>query len=1099
MITLTLSEVNMKRKLHYLTLVLVIASFSSVALAQTGSVSGLVLEQGTNEPLAGASVFIEELEKGASSNTEGQYSINNIPAGTYTLVTRFLGFKTNTQTIQVQSGVNLVDITLEVDVVGFDEVVVTGTGSEVSKKKLAMDVVSVDEESLQKIPAYTLSSSLSGKIAGGTVTPNGAPGAPSAIILRGINTMGNSRPMILIDGVEIDASTVASGSANDEYSRLSDIDFSTVERIEVVKGAAASTLYGAQGANGVIQIFTKDGQSGQTRINASTNWSFDQLDQGRSVDKALNYHAYPTNANGDIVGMTFDANNGVWTVPATEANSTTDKPYTGYDDGTGNIVPLTIYDDYLDDFYRTGISQNHQISISGGSDNSTYLIAGSFLGQEGIENEVDFERISFRMNTTTNLTEDLRLSLRTNYVSSDRIGVTESGDNIESGLNNLLGTEPFINPVWKNQDGFYATKFTSGSVSTNGLFFKQVQSLNTETNRFIGNANLNYSPGKFIEIDYKFGLDGYYSEFNRIQDNVTLFEDPNTADNEVVVLNPDGFSQRIGRTNYFYNSILDVLLKSNFERDFNLSLPVESTTLFKFDWRRNDYTSTTAQSDGLPAGLPLTTIRAGATDISDEFQSTFITYGFLVNQRFDIDDYAGFSAGFRADKSSAFGEAAEFRYFPRADAYLRLSGLSMWDGLAGFIPEFKLRVAYGEAGTQPGAFDRFVTLNQSNIGVSGTFNTPATSSNPAIVEEESSELEIGTDLSFDLGDSWFQIIGVSATYWQRDNVGVIQSLAVAPSTGSQAILDNTIDLGATGLDINLNSLVYNSSNFNWLANVNFGTSYTEVDNIANGEDLILSVSSNFDFIFREGERYGVFYGFAPLESMDEVDPTTGARYIDAADEDNFVVVDGAVVNRFSKRIAFRSEREKLGDPTPDFSLSFRNDFTIRRNLEVVFQIDWVQGFDVLNGTKWWMYNAGVHNEFEDRVLINGDEVVGQPIFDQNGDPLAQVARVSGDEPQAWRNYHASKRNGLTPYFIEDGSFVKLREVSLTYDLTSALGGDLIRSLRVGVTGRNLLTFTGYTGFDPEVSQANEDTRYRGVDLFTYPNYRTFSFNLSLGL
>lgn len=1090
---------NMKKKLLFLAILMAGTTFSSTILAQVGSLSGVVQENSTDELLAGASIFIEELERGTTSNTEGQYSLSNIPVGTYTISTRFLGFKTVTQTVVISEGLNLLDIVLELDVVGFDEVVVTGTGSAVSKKKLAMDVASVDEQSLQKVPAYTLGSSLSGKIAGSTITPNGAPGAPSSIVLRGINTMGTSRPMILIDGVEIDASSVASGSGNDRYSRLSDIDFGNVERIEVVKGAAASTLYGAQGANGVIQIFTKSGTNGQTRINASTTWSFDQLDQSRSVNKATNFHAYPTDADGNINGLAFNSDTGVWTVPATEANSTTDQPFTNYNDGNGNAVPLTIYDNYLDEFYQTGISQNHQLSISGGDDVTTYLISGSFLGQEGIERDVNFERSSFRLNTTTKLREDLTLSLKTNYVNSDREGITESGDNIESGLNNLLTTQAFINPLWQDDNGFFATKFTSGSVSTNGLFFKQVQELNTNSNRFLGNANLKYSPNRFIQVDYKFGLDGYYSEFNRIQDNVTLFEDPNTDDNEVVVLNPDGFSQRIGRTNYFYNSIVDVLLKSNLDKDFSLGLPVETTTLFKFDWRRNDFTRTTAQSDGLPAGLPLTTIRAGSTDISDEFQSTFITYGFLINQRFDIDDYAGFSAGVRADKSSAFGEAAELSYFPRADAYVRVSGLELWESVSSFIPEFKLRVAYGEAGTQPGAFDRFITLNQGNIGVSGTFNTPATSSNFAIVEEESSELELGTDLSFDLGDTWFQAIGISATYWNRNNNGVIQSLAVAPSTGSQAVLDNTIDLEATGFDLGINSLVYSSNNFNWLTNLNFGTSSSKVANISNGEDLILSVSNNFDFIFREGERYGVFFGFNPVSSIDEINPETNDRYIPVEEEANYVTVDGAIVNRFSKRIQFRSEREKIGDPTPDFSLSFRNDFTIKGNLEIVFQLDWVHGFDILNGTKWWMFNGGTHEEFEEKVLIDGDEVVGQQIYDNNGVLLPQVARVNGDEPQAWRNYHASKRSNLTPYFVEDGSFVKLRELSINYDLTNLVGTSAIRSLRVGVTGRNLLTLTGYSGFDPEVSQANEDSRFRGVDLFTYPNYRTFSFNVSLGL
>jgi TonB-linked SusC/RagA family outer membrane protein len=909
--------------------------------------------------------------------------------------------------------------------------------------------------------------------------------------------MGISRPMILVDGVEIDVSTFEAGSSDDLSDRFADIDFSAIERVEVVKGAAAATLYGAQGANGVIQIFTKAGRAGDMQVSASTSWSFDQLDESRLVEQNTNFHSFPVDEDGNIIGMSFNENTGVWTLPSQEPSGVTDNPYHGYISPDGEVIPLIVQDDRIANFYETTATQSHNLSISGGNERSTYLISGNFLNQDGIEPGTGFDRLSFRVNTDTKLLDNLRVSLRSNYINSDQFGVTESGDNVQSGLNTLLTTEPFIDVFRRNPNGQFPGKFTAGDVSTNPFFFKDIQSLGTETNRLIGNINVNYTPIRFLELDYRFGVDYYYSQFDRIQKNGQGFEDPTTAETEIVLLQPDGLVERVGRTNFMFNSIMDATVRTDFQRDFNINLPIQSTTLFKFDWRRTDFQATTAEGTNLPFGIDLTTLRATSNPTIDEFKSEFVTFGFLVNQKFDYGDLFGISGGFRADKSSAFGEAAEYSYFPRADAYIRVSSFDFWNPIGGTFSEFKLRGAYGEAGTQPGAFSRFITLQQGLVGSQGTFKTADPASNPLLAVEESQEFEAGADIALTFAGNWFQSFGISGTYWNRENNGAIQQIETAPSTGATSILNNAIDLASEGVDISLNSLVHYNQNWNWRANVNFGTSKTTVEGIGNNEDLVLEPTNAFRYLFREGETFGAFFGFNPLQSIDEIDPTTGERYIPEANADNFVLVDGAVVNRFNKQIQFRSEQEKIGDPTPDFTISFRNDFQIKKNFDVAFQIDWTQGGDIFNATKWWMFNAGIHEEFEEKVLIDGGETVDNPMFDADGNPTSTLSTVDGNAPQAWRNYHASKRQEATPYFVEDGTNVKLREVSLSYDFSDLIGFSGIRSLRFGVSGRNLLTFTGYDGFDPEVSGEDQDVRFRGLDIFTYPNYRTFTFTASV--
>lgn len=1069
---------------------------SAGAYAQTATVSGQVTDGSTGEPLPGANVVIQDLNKGAATDIDGNYTIKAVKPGTYTIIVSYLGYKQSSQEMELAAGMNTLNVSLEPDFIGFDEIVVTGAGVATSKKKLGIDVASIDEEKLTKIQAYDLSTALTGKIAGATITNAGQPGSPSTIILRGINTMGVSRPMILVDGVEIDASTFEAGSTDDLSDRFADLDFNNIERVEVVKGAAAATLYGAQGANGVIQIFTKSGQAGKLQVSASTSWSFDQLNESRLVEQNTSFHSYPVDENGNIIGISFDEQNGVWALPSQEPSGVTDNPYRGYVDANGNVVPLNIQDNRIPNFYETSATQNHSLSISGGNERTTYLVAGNFLDQDGIEPGTGFERLSFRLNTDTKLLDELRVSLRSNYINSDQFGVTESGNNIQSGLNTLLTTEPFIDVFRRNPNGQFPGKFTAGDVSTNPFFFKDIQSLSTETNRLIGNVNVNYTPIRFLELDYRFGVDYYYSQFDRVQKNAQGFEDPNTAETEIVLLQPDGLVNRVGRTNRTLNSIIDATVRTDFQRDFKIDLPIQSTTLFKFDWRRTDFQATTSEGTNLPFGIDLTTLRATSNPTIDEFKSEFVTFGFLVNQKFDYGELFGISAGFRADKSSAFGEAADYSYFPRADAYVRLSSFDFWDPIQGTFSEFKIRGAYGEAGTQPGAYSRFITLEQGLVGSQGTFKTADPASNPFLGVEESKEFEIGGDLAFSFSGRWFQSLGISGTYWDRENNGAIQQIETAPSTGSVSILNNAIDLASEGVDISMNSLVHYTDDWNWRSSINFGTSRTTVEGIGNNEDLVLEPTSGFRYLFREGETFGSFYGFRPVESVDEVDPE-GNRYIAEENVDNFTIVDGAVVNRFNKQIQFRSEQQKIGDPTPDFTLSFRNDFQIKKNLDVSFQVDWIQGGDIFNATKWWMFNAGIHEEFEERVLIDGGETVGTPLRDANGDPTPTISTVNGNEAQAWRNYHASKREEATPYFVEDGTNVKLREVSISYDFADLIGFDGVRALRFGVQGRNLLTFTGYDGFDPEVSGEDQDVRFRGLDIFTYPNYRTFTFTASV--
>ncbi len=1087
---------NMKKVILML---FVSISFTNMnAFAQNGTISGTVIDAQSGNPLPGATVLINRLNKGTATDVDGNYTISGINPGEYTIVFRFIGYSPLEETITIEAGINVFDVELGKDFIGLDELVVTGVGTATSQKKVAIDVATVSEERLSKVPAYDISSALTGKIAGASIVNTGAPGGASVITLRGINTLGNSRPLIMIDGVQVNSDVSSSSGGLDNIDRLSDIDLSQVERVEVIKGAAAATLFGAQGANGVIQIFTKKGRAGQLDVSLNSSISLDLLNSSNIPEQPVDFHNLPVDANGNVIGVNFDERNGVWTVPNEVNNGVRNKPYTGWvDPESGEVIPFNVQRDRIEEYFETVATQRYGLTISGGGDETTYLISGNFLDQTGIEPETGFDRVSVRLNTDTNIMENMKLSFRTSFSNSEREGVSESGDNIESGLSNLLQTKPFIDVFSVNSLGIPAPKFQAGSVSTNPFFQKEFTDFSDATNRFIGSTNFNYRPSRFIEFDYTIGVDWFSRERERLQNNVQGFEDPDTSEEEVVILNDDGFFSRRSDTNWQFNSLANVFLRTDFRGDFGIDFPLQTTTQATFDWRRSDFERTDATGDGLPFGLGLETIDAGNTELADEFRSTFVTFGFLINQKFDFDDFGGFSVGFRADKSSAFGQAADFEFFPRADAYLRISDLNFWGNLVDTFNEFKLRVAYGEAGIQPGPFDRFITLNAGSIGSNSVFNSSAVLSNPQLQVEQSEEFEFGADLGFRLGDDWFQSLGFSATYWDRETNGSIEQVDIAPSSGALVLLSNAVGLSSDGFDANINSLVHFDQNWDWRTSIQFATSETIVDNISNNEDLIFTPTNGFDYLFREGENFGVFFGRKPLESVDEIDPETGERFIPEDQADNFVIVDGAVVNKFTKNHRFRNQKEIIGDPTPDFTLSWRNDFTVKKNWDISFQFDWVQGGDIFNATKWWMFQRNNHAEFQERVLIDGGESIGEPLFDSFGNPTSSISTVDGSEAQAWESFHESKVNDATPFFVEDGSHIKLRELSVAYDFVDLLGLDDIRRLRLAVTGRNLFTFTDYSGFDPEVSGQGTDTRFRGLDIFTFPNFRNLTFTATL--
>lgn len=1033
---------------------LVALVFTLSITAQDRTISGKVTDSKGN-PISNVSVVVKGTNVGTSTNAAGIYTLNT-PLNGRTLIFTSIGMVVEERAIGNRSEINAELQTIETNL---QEVVVTGVGTATSKKKVAIAVESISAKDLPQVSQGSISQALVGKVAGAQISStSGQPGQQANILLRGINTLGSTQPMIMIDGVQINANGTANGSGTNVSSRLSDIDLSNVERVEVVQGAAAATIYGAQGANGVIQIFTKKGKrDGKLRINLRNTVSFDEVLRG-NLSLAKN-HFYDTDAQGFIVnnaGVRLAPNNatGVFPLPkqpTSLVNATNDKPFVENTfDNIGSV------------FINNAMTVNNSVTFSGGRERSDFALTLSHLDQESIVFG-DYKRTNLSINMGMELFKNFNMRTITQVAYTDNTtgGITGQ-NNINSPLGTALNQRQYVDLKRRDSIGNYIAAGSANETSINPFYSQQFRNYSSKNLRLIPSLNLNYKPFKILELDYKYSIDNYVNDF---RDFISYQLTSLTPSIGIGPTNGGVFYNNINQT--LKNSLLTAFLKIDFAKDLNINVPVSSTTQLAYDYRKNRILSLNANGTGFAPFPPYTL--TGTAQTSSETTTEFATYGYLVNQKFDYGDYFGVSAGFRTDYSSAFGTGSKPFTFPRGDAYLRISEIFNLDKLS----EFKLRAAYGKAGIQPGAYDRFIVLNSGNIGTGGFLAVQAGANNPNLNVEVSEEFEIGTDIAFKLGNSFLSSVKLSATYWKKRSDDVIRALSVAPSTGALDYLTNALSLKSDGFQFSLDANVLNKENFKWDFGVRFGKSTSIVDKISNGKEIAIGGGGSGEFVLKEGVSVGAFFGLRPLRNVNESNGK-GQRYIPETATGNYEIVNGYVVNKATKQVEFTTDKEQIGDPNPDFNMTFLNNITIGKKIGVSFQLDWVYGNEIYNQTKQWLYFNALSEDFDVPVNIGG---VSKPYV----------------------NYYNSlyKVNGTNSHFVEDGSFLRMRDVTFTHSI-NIKSIKYLNEAKIAFSARNLFTITNYSGMDPEASASFNNPIRRGVDLYSFPNFRTYQISINLG-
>jgi TonB-linked SusC/RagA family outer membrane protein len=1104
------------RKLTGLCLVFLLC-ITNAALAQTTEVLGKVTDV-NGQPVANASVREKGTKNGTTASISGAFSIK--VKDNATLIISAIGFETK----EVAATAN-VSVSLAIDVKGMNEVVVTGTGTATSKRKLGIAVESISGDKLPVVPAATLDQAIIGKIPGAQISSvSGNPGDKVNIVLRGINTVqGGTRPLIMLDGVEI------------PFENLNTIDLGQVERVEVVQGAASAALYGAQGANGVIQIFTKKGQKGKLNINVSSSFAQNSYINNGDFGKA-SLHPYLTNASGNIIyqgsnaGLGYVAGTPITIDPVTGiilgsnslsyvygtnvpgvSNPAATQNYTRYgilDPRNQNNKPYigTLqFHDHFAEVFRDAPSRNHSISLSGGNERLDYNFAMSnnrtasallkdngYLDKTNVTVNLGIELFkNFIIRSITNLAYTSNtLHPRLGAPGGTLFGLGNSNADV-GGVYGFLNTSPFFSLEDTIVGGNYASYQRASFASVNAFnpFYRlEYETSNSKRYDVLQNFEATYKVNKFLSLDARYGV-SYKNEndiwtiYNQTLNGNTIDQDSyaswfgSDATGEI-----DNWQYNNTKQNFFASAII----KTDFEKDFNIHFPVQTTTQVSFDYRKNEYKELDTWGQSLPLNPPFNMTATQSQHVSTDFVQPFVTYGYLFDQRFDFGNFGGITGGLRSDYSSAFGGGSKPFSFPHFNGYVNLHSFNFWSPLRNIVSTLKLRAAYGKAGIQPQPFDRYPVLNLQPTGNEVSYTNQTAARNPDLEVEVSSETEMGTDIGFNIGKkNWLKAVNVSFTVWNRNTDNAIFTQNVPPSTGATQLLTNAIKLSSNGWQLAVNIPVYSAKDFTWDLTANFGHQTSLIDGVAGGDIPLTTFAGSTGLILSAGRKIGEIYGYKALTSVSQL-RSDKTPFIPTAQQGDYEVVNGIVVNKATKGIFFSDEAESLGDPNPKLTSSFINSLSWKNTITFGFQFDWIKGSHLYNQTNEWMYRDAISSDFMKPVTINGETGAWTAYYASAYYGLGNTARGVGN-------------NVTKDFFYEDASFVRLRNVSLGVELSRFARKDWLKRCQLVFSGRNLLTFTDYSGMDPEISSGASNSAFdRGIDHSTIPNMKSYQVTLNLG-
>ena len=1023
------------------TLIAILAVFQFASLfAQESSVSGLVTGSESGEPLFGVNVLIKGTNRGTTTDFEGNYQIDVAPGEV--LVFSSVGYEKQEVSFTGQS---TIDVSLVEDLESLDEVVVTSFGIEQEKKSLGYAVQEIGSEEITKTKQQNLVSALQGQAAGVQVTNSGgAPGMSARIIIRGVNSLdpnADNQPLFVIDGVPIDNSTIESaGTPRGLSNRAADINPNDIESLNILKGAAATALYGVRAANGAVIITTKKGKAGRVRINLNSSVGFDEINQFPEFQET-----YGQGFSGNYDPESFWPN---WGPSMEEINQ---------------IDPDVRFYDIWSDAMRKGTQFDNNVSISGGSENATFYGSIGKLDQEGVIPFSDWSRTSAKLSGEVKFSEKFKFSGNINYSVSggNRVPHDRFMERLVYWAPNH-DVEDYINP-----DG---TMKTYGN--TNPIYDARFSTFEDEVNRTVGNLRFTYSPAEWLDLTYLIGTD-YYSD-----KRTEVTPGPMGIDGE----NPfssTGFIRETRINSRDINSNFFVTLKKDWTEKFNTTLRV-GNDIFERDYERLD---ATGENFVIPEFYDLSYASQISTSQDKRKRRLVGVYGDLM---MSYDETLFLNVTARNDWTSTLPIGNNSFFYPSVNlGYVFTESFEQGD----WFTFGKLRGSWAQVGKDTDPYLIGQTYSSPSIyplGGQVGFTRFSQFGDLGLKPEKTTAIEFGTDLRF-----FENRLGLDVTWYKSNSKDQIIPVPVSESAGFSTFVTNAGEIENTGWEFILRGTPIKSENFRWDVSFNASYNQNEVKSIREGIEEIV-VGSQFGYggssvtiKLLEGEPYGNIFG------------TSYSRF--GADENSIYLNEGLPIiigeNGFPSR---NSSQLVLGNTTPKWIGGLKNDFSFK-GFDFSFLVDFRAGVDQYNQYDNFFSAFGIA-----KYTLNRNETIVFDGVNADGSPNTQQVWLGQGEGPDGRNYGAGfYRNTyrtVSENFVQDAAFIKLRNITLGYNFQDNVLKVLpFESARISVAANNIILYTPWDGFDPESFSSGAGGNATGLTGLGYPGVRSYFFTLNLGL
>jgi TonB-linked SusC/RagA family outer membrane protein len=1053
--------------------------------AQTRQITGTVVSAEDGSTMPGVTIVVPGTNIGTITDFDGRYSID-VPPDAQTLSFSFVGFAPVEEPI---AGRTVIDVIMQVDFLIVDEVVVTALGITRERRSLGYTVQDVQGEALVRGGDPNLMSSLSGKISGLEVRQSsGMPGAPSQVLVRGASSFSaDNTPLYVIDGMPVhsqnDYTHNVTGAAHS--NRALDIDPNDIESVTVLKGQAAAALYGLRASNGVILITTKRGRGlvdDRPAITFSSNLTMDRVARLPDIQQT-----YAQGFNGAFVGP----NSFSWGPPVSElpdhpeyGGNNFNQPGLFFDRYKGQWAEPVAFNNPREFFRDDGITFNNNINISGATEFGNYSVGFGNTNQSGIIRSTGMDRYTAKMGGDFRLAPLWNVGFAGNY-SDSRIEKLPSGN--DSWLFTVYGAPPSFDLMGtpSHQEGTFGDyrqiSYRAGAVGNNPNWVLDNNHYREATKRFFGNTYIEFRPFDQFNLRYQVGVDQYttdnanYIEAGTGNLPTSPAQYPSPANPEYGFVAPTGGEiENFGITRRIVNSLLTASYNHVFNEDFSGGLMVGN----EMDHNNWEFYEAEGRNFTTPGwnNLNNATIQNSGYDVFERR-----TVGFFGNLNLDFRNMIFFNATGRQDIVSSMPRDNRTFFYPSvslAFVFTELGALADRN----LLPFGKIRASYAEVGQaadtyipQPyfitgGATSGFLSsgLIYPFRGITG-YQLSDVLYDPNLVPQNTQTFEVGLELRFTNNR-----VGLDYSYFHTSATDQIFPVPMAGSTGFSEMMTNAGELQSTGHEIVLYANPVRANNFLWDFTINFTQLTNRVIELAEGvESIFLGGYVTPNIRASAGDQYPAIYGDQFLRD----------------DQGRILVNENPDSPLYGMPMA--GGFGKIGEVTPDFYVSFINNFTLLRNLSLSAQVDWKQGGQMYSGNNRLMDLYGVSGRTENRTdpfIYDGYKADGTP---------NDIVRGGENDPLAYQTLYLDALDAMDESQVYETSFVKLRQVALSYHLPARLTTPVgIQRATLSLITRNILLWTTLPNFDPEASQGQGNMQ-GGMDYMSLP--QTTSFGLGLNI